>query len=161
MQSRHPEVTGHSPKSDGRDRTAESRIAVLLFAMSLAHFAGAADKAQKVPDDSEIEQFLSANAWCSFSFNKNTGSSRKERGIFDSNGVVSKSSGAESYHSSRAGTVAGQSANADEGRWRVRGATLHLSRDGVNWEPQQVQVSFNSNGSPILKSDGKEYARCQ
>ena len=45
--------------------------------------------------------------------------------------------------------------------FRVHGATLHLSRDGVTWEPQQVQVSVNSNGSPILKSDGKEYARCQ
>ena len=161
MQSRHPDVVTPFFKSSDRGRPAASRVALLLIAMSLAVSATAADKAQKVPDDSEIEQFLAANAWCSFSFNKNTGSSRKERVVFDSNGVVSKTSGAESYHSGRAGTVAGQSANADEGRWRVRGATLHLSRDGVNWEPQQVHVSFNSNGSPILKSDGKEYARCQ
>ena len=161
MQGRQRDVTARSPDNGRRGRMATSRIALLLIAMSFAFLACAADKAQKVPDDSEIEQFLSANAWCSFSFNKNTGSSRKERVVFDSNGVVSKTSGAESYHSNRAGTVAGQSANADEGRWRVHGATLHLSRDGVNWEPQQVQVSFNSYGSPILKSDGKEYARCQ
>ena len=161
MQSRHPDVVTPFYKSRGRGRAAGSRIALPLIAMSLAFSASASDKAQKVPDDSEVEQFLSANAWCSFSFNKNTGSSRKDRVVFDSNGVVSKTSGAESYHSSRAGTVAGQSANADEGRWRVHGAMLHLSRDGVNWEPQQVQVSFNSNGSPILKSDGKEYARCR
>ena len=161
MQLPHPDEIRPSHRSDRRDRTGASGIAILLITMSLAFSAGAADKAQTIPDDSEIEQFLSANAWCAFSFNKTTGSSRTERVVFGSNGVIRKTSGAESYHSSRAGTVAGQSANADEGRWRVRGATLHLSRDGVNWEPQQVQVSFNSNGSPILKSDGKEYARCQ
>lgn len=137
------------------------RAALVLLAFHPLCCAVAAEKKDAIPSDREIEQFLSANAWCSFAFNKTTGSSRKERVVFGSDGVVAKTSGAESYTSGRAGSVAGQSANAEQGRWRVRSATLQLSSDGMNWEPLQVQVSVNSSGSPILKSEGKEYARCQ
>ena len=37
---------------------------------------------------------------------------------------------------------------------------LHLSQDGMNWTPQQLQVTQNSNGYPIIKSGGKEYMQC-
>src|SRR5437870_4913303 len=36
----------------------------------------------------------------------------------------------------------------------------HLSQDGMNWAPQQLQVTQNSNGYPIIKSGGKEYMQC-
>ena len=38
---------------------------------------------------------------------------------------------------------------------------LHLSQDGATWAPQQLQVTQNSNGSPIIKSGGKEYMVCR
>jgi hypothetical protein len=38
---------------------------------------------------------------------------------------------------------------------------LHLSKDGVNWEPQALQVTQNSSGYPIIKSGGKEYMTCK
>ena len=58
------------------------------------------------------------------------------------------------------GSVAGQSSNRNQGRWKVDAGMLHLSQDGLNWAPQQLQVTQNSNGYPIIKSGGKEYMQC-
>jgi len=110
--------------------------------------------------DGQISQFLTRNAWCGFTYNKNTGTSTKERVVFYSNGTVARTSGAETYNSGPAGSVAGQSGNANQGRWKVANGMLHLSQDGTNWTPQPLQVTQNSNGSPIIKSNGKEYMVC-
>jgi len=83
-----------------------------------------------------------------------------ERVVFAANGLVSKSSGAQTYNSGAAGSVAGQYANAEQARWKVANGMLHFSQDGMNWAPQELQVTQNSNGYPILKSGGKEYMRC-
>jgi len=111
--------------------------------------------------DGQISAFLMGNAWCGFTYNKTTGASRSERVVFHPNGVIAQGSNAETYSSGAGGTVAGQSRGGNQGRWKVQNSMLLLSQDGVNWEPQQVQVTRNSNGSPILKSGGKEYMVCQ
>jgi len=111
--------------------------------------------------DGQISAFLTGNAWCGFTYNKTTGASRSERVVFHGNGVVTQGTNAESYSSGYGGTVAGQSRGGNQGRWKVQNSMLLLSQDGVNWEPQQVQVTRNSNGSPILKSGGKEYMVCR
>jgi hypothetical protein len=108
-----------------------------------------------------LSQFLMHNAWCSFSYNKNTGTSRQERVVFQPNGVVVQSGGAETYSSGYGGTVAGQSRGGKHGRWKVANETLHLSEDGRNWTPQPLQITRNSNGYPIIKSEGKEYMVCR
>src|SRR5258708_4229165 len=82
--------------------------------------------------DGQISQFLTRNAWCGFTYNKNTGTSTKERVVFYSNGTVARTSGAETYNSGPAGSVAGQYGSANQGRWKVANGMLHLSPDGTN-----------------------------
>lgn len=123
----------------------------LVFAKAAAPAGG---------QDGQISQFLTRNAWCGFTYNKTSGTSTRERVVFYSNGTVARTSGAQTYSSGPAGSVAGQSANANQGRWKVANGTLNLSQDGVNWTPQPLQVTQNSNGSPIIKSNGKEYMVC-
>jgi len=81
--------------------------------------------------------------------------------VFRPDGLVVSGSGAETYSSGYGGTVAGQSRGANQGRWRVQEGILHLSQDGMNWAPQQMQITQNSNGYPIIKSNGKEYMQCK
>jgi hypothetical protein len=128
--------------------------------------AGAAAAAKPEPGgkaagvDGQLAQLLASGAWCGFTYNQHTGTSTSERVVFAANGFVSQSSGAQTYNSGPAGSVAGQSANASRARWKVANGTLQLSQDGVNWNPQALQVTQNSSGSPIIKSNGKEYMRC-
>ena len=110
--------------------------------------------------DGQLTAFLTRNAWCGFTYNQHTGTSTSERVVFGADGLVSRSSGAETYNSGPAGSVAGQYGNAERGRWKVSNGMLHLSQDGMNWTPQPLQVTQNSNGSPIIKSGGKEYMQC-
>lgn len=112
-------------------------------------------------DDAQLSQFLTRNAWCGFTYNKTSGTSRTERVVFAPNGTVSQTSGAQTYNSGPAGSVAGQSSGGQQGRWKVANGQLHLSPDGVNWQPQALQITQNSNGSPIVKSGGKEYMVCR
>ena len=110
--------------------------------------------------DGQLTQLLTSSAWCGFTYNQRSGTSTKERVVFNGNGTVFRTSGAETYNSGPAGSIAGQYGNANQGRWKVDGGLLHLSQDGTNWTPQQLQVTQNSNGYPIINSGGKEYMRC-
>lgn len=121
----------------------------------------AAKAAPGAPKDQEVVQFLTANAWCSFTYNQRTGTSTRERVVFRGDGTVSQQGGAETYSSGTSGTVAGQHASGNQGRWRVQGGMLQLSSDGTNWNPQPLQVTQNSNGYPIIKSGSKEYMICK
>ncbi len=112
------------------------------------------------PEQQAVE-FLTANAWCSFTYNQRSGTSTRERVVFRGDGTVTSQGGAETYSSGYGGTVAGQHASGNQGRWRVEGGMLQLSSGGVNWSPQPLEVTRNSNGYPILKSGGKEYMVCQ
>jgi hypothetical protein len=111
--------------------------------------------------DSQLAQFLTRNPWCGFTYNQHTGTSTSERVVFYGNGTVVQTSGRETYNSGPNGTVAGQHGGGQQGRWKVANGVLHLSQDGVNWSPQPLQVTQNSNGYPIIKSDGKEYMVCR
>ena len=127
--------------------------------------AGAAAKSQKPAaapggTDGQLTALLTRNAWCGFTYNQHTGTSTNERVVFSPNGQVSRSSGAQTYNSGSAGSVAGQSSNAAQARWKVANGMLHVSQDGTNWTPQPLQVTQNSNGYPIIKSGGKEYMQC-
>jgi hypothetical protein len=83
--------------------------------------------------DAQISELLMRNAWCAFSSN--------ERIVFYSNGMVSRT--------------------GEQGRWKIGNGMLYLSPDGVNWQPQPLQVTQSSSGHPILKSGGKDYLVCR
>ena len=111
--------------------------------------------------DAEIRQVLLSSAWCSFAYNKISGTSRTERVQFAADGTMSVASGAESFSSGRAGSVAGQSSGAQTLFWKVLGGDLHLSEDRSSWQGVGLEGKRNSNGSLILVADGKEYAQCR
>lgn len=111
--------------------------------------------------DAQLSEFLTRNTWCGFTYNQRSGTSSSERVVFYTNGMVSQTSGSETYSSEPAGSVAGQYSGGKQGRWKVADGMLHLSSDGVNWQPQPLQVTQNSNGYPIIKSGGKEYMVCR
>jgi len=108
-----------------------------------------------------LATLLTSSAWCGFTYNKQTGTSTTERVVFHGNGSVARTTGAETYNSGAAGSVAGQYGNGEEGRWRVVNGTLQVSEDGMNWAPLPLQITRNSNGAPIIKADGREYAQCR
>ena len=126
--------------------------------------AGAAAKSGKPAAasgaDGQLTALLTRNAWCGFTSNQHTGTSTNERVVFSANGRVARSAGAQTYSSGPAGSVAGQSSNAEQAHWKVANGMLHLSQDGTNWSPQPLQVTQNSSGYPIIKSGGKEYMQC-
>ena len=147
------------PMANGQPNINSARRIVFTKAGS-----GAAAKAEKPAAasgmDGQLSALLSRNAWCGFTYNQHTGTSTSERVVFAANGLVSRSSGAQTYNSGAAGSVAGQYGNAERGRWKVANGMLHLSQDGTNWAPQPLQVTQNSNGAPIINSGGKEYMQC-
>ena len=111
--------------------------------------------------DAQLSALLTSSAWCGFTYNQRSGTSTSERVVFHGNGLVEQRSGAQTYNSGPAGSVAGQHGGGKQGRWKVENGQLHLSEDGSNWAPQMMQVTYNSNGSPIIKSGGKEYMVCR
>lgn len=110
-----------------------------------------------------LSQLLVSSAWCSFSYNKTSGTTRQSRVQFLPNGSWSSGSQAETYNSGPSGSVAGQYNNGSGGEWAVKGGRLYMSDppETPSLEPvEPFSVTQNSNGSPIINAMGKEYARC-
>ena len=111
--------------------------------------------------DAQIRQVLTANAWCSFSYNKISGASHTRRVVFQSDGMVFTTGGGETYSSGRAGTVSSQSSSRQAARWKVYQQRVYADpMDGSGFQDLGVTASRNSNGYLILKSDGREYSMC-
>lgn len=131
----------------------------LILSMSLSLAAGAAPKPPAGNVDGKIKQLLVSSPWCSFSYRG--GVTNKERVTFRGDGTIVSQKQGEVYASGDAGTYASQGNDGETGYWKVAGGKVYLSEDGYAWEPLAIQLTFNSNGSPILKADGKEFGRCR
>jgi len=165
LEGRQLKVALVEPGPSGQPNLNASRQLVMTRSGAASPAAKAAPAApaagkEASAQDAQISQFLSGNAWCAFSYNKTSGASHKERVVFRRDGVVVQTTGGETYSSGAAGTVAGQSWGGNQARWRARNAQLELSRDGVNWAVQPLNVTRNSNGYPIINANGKEYMQC-
>jgi hypothetical protein len=157
------------PGPNGQPNLNASRQLVMTRSGSGGPAAGPAAKAapaapaagqQGSAQDAQVVQFLTGNAWCAFSYNKTSGASSKERVVFRRDGIVVQQTGSETYSSGSGGIVAGQRSGGNQARWRARNGQLELSQDGVNWAPQVLNVTRNSNGYPIINANGKEYMQC-
>ncbi len=112
--------------------------------------------------------FLTRNAWCTFSFSGGStytggsyGNSNSSRTVFRPDGIAVETTGHELTNSGAPGNVYANGNGGQQVRWKVENATLMISADGVQWAPQQLNITQNSNGSPIVKSGGKEYMVCK
>ena len=127
---------------------------------------GAAAKAEKAPKaekagKDELSKLLQSSPWCYFRYNQISGSSHQERAVFHGDGRWSSGARGESYSSGAYGTVAGQTDSSAGGRWQAKGGRLLMSEGGGPLQDTGLQVTQNSNGYPILKSEGKEWSQCR
>lgn len=118
--------------------------------------------AKKEPSRSpELSGLLLSSPWCSFSYNKTSGSSSSKRVVFSRDGNWSAGGRSEGYSSGTGGTMAGQQDGGDGGRWKVEGGRLLMSSsEEPSLSPVDFRVTRNSNGFPILHADGVEYSQC-
>lgn len=105
-------------------------------------------------------QLLLSSAWCSFSYNQISGTSKTTRARFFANGTYSFGNQRESQSSGPYGSVYGQSGGGGGGRWQVKGGELYMSEGGGLPEHVQTVLKRNSNGYPIIVADGVEYSQC-
>jgi len=114
----------------------------------------------RTAQDQQLAQLILGSRWCHFTYNQRTGTSYKETVSLSKDGILTVSNGTDTYSSGYAGTVAGSYQGGKRYYWRIQGGLLHLSQDGATWAPQPGSLQLNSAGQPIIKSDGKEYSRC-
>ena len=120
--------------------------------------AGKAPAAKAGKD--KLSALLLSSAWCSFTYNKISGTSHQERVVFSADGRWGLGARGETYSSGANGSVAGQSDSSSGGRWVAKGGSLLMSTGGGDLEDIGLSVTKNSNGYPILKSGSKEYSSC-
>ena len=126
---------------------------------------GAPQQGQEQPraaGNDQLSRLLLSSAWCSFRYNKVSGTSSTEKYRFFPNGTWNNGGRTETYNSGANGTVAGQYDSQGGGRWEVRGGQLFMS-SSENPQLQPVEgfsVTQNSNGYPIINSGGKEFSSC-
>jgi hypothetical protein len=133
-------------------------LPLFISAIALACSAHAQTNSQQ---DAQIRQVLTANAWCSFSYNKTSGASHTRRVVFQPDGMVVTTGGGETYSSGRNGTVSGQSSARQAARWKVYQHRVFADPlDGSGFQDLEVTATRNPNGYLILKSDGREYSMC-
>lgn len=110
-----------------------------------------------------LETLLLSSAWCSFKYNKVSGSSSSTRFQFFNNGTYSNSGRSETYNSGRYGTVAGQHDSGGRGQWQVHNGQLYVSNppEQPDLQPVPVMVTRNSSGYPIINAEGVEYSMCK
>jgi hypothetical protein len=109
----------------------------------------------------QLSQLLVSSAWCSFSYNKISGTTSQTRVQYFRNGTWSAGGQRESYNSGPNGTAFGQSNSNNGGQWAVRNGQLWGSFGNGPLElVKPFSVTRNSNGYPILNSLGQEYSMC-
>ena len=111
--------------------------------------------------DAQARQLLLSSAWCSFTYNKVSGTSTTRKVVFRPDGVMVVDGGAETYSSGAGGTYAGQSANSGAVRWKLENLRLYVDQgDGAAFQDVGLTAERNSSGYPILHAAGREYSMC-
>lgn len=114
------------------------------------------------PQDAQSRQILMGSVWCSFTYNKVSGTSTTRKVVFRSDGVMTINGGAETYSSGYGGAYAGQSSNSNAMLWKLENQRLFVDdRSGAGFQDVGLTATTNSNGSIILHSQGREYAMCR
>ncbi len=113
------------------------------------------------PQDAQARQVLTGSAWCSFTYNKVSGTSTTRKVVFRLDGVMTINGGAETYSSGYGGTYGGQSSSGGMMLWKVENLRLLIDqRNGTGFQDIGLTTSKNSNGYPVLHAEGREYTMC-
>lgn len=117
-------------------------------------------RAQPAGNDQLSRLLLSSN-WCWLRYSN--GNSYTQKVHFEPNGTWQDFSESDIYVNNQyAQTVSQATGNrSGGGQWQVRGGQLWLSSsDSPQLAPVELSVTRNSNGSPIINADGREYYMC-
>jgi len=117
----------------------------------------------KIDVSSSLAKLLLSSPWCTFHYNQTSGASSSSRVVFHPDGTWERGRQGETYSSGYGGTYAGQSNSGDAGKWKVENNLLYMSSAETRGElqPLQLFVKKNSNGYPIINSNGDEYSQCK
>jgi hypothetical protein len=117
--------------------------------------------------DAQLRAFLLSSAWCSFSYNKVSGSTNTSRNVFLANGILMIGTNREGGTVNQNGGGAGangsyysQSQGGQQARWQVQGGQLYVDL-GQGMQAVPMQITRNSSGYPIITASGTEYSQCQ
>jgi hypothetical protein len=122
---------------------------------------GATPAATGNEQDVQARQVLTNSAWCSFTYNKISGTSTTRKVVFRRDGVMTINGGAETYSSGYGGSYAGQSNSGGAMRWKLENLRLLIDQgSGTGFQDIGLTATQNSNGSVILRAEGREYAMC-
>lgn len=111
--------------------------------------------------DAQARQMLMSTAWCSFTYNKHSGTSTTRKVVFHPDGVMTINGGRETYSSGYAGTYAGQSNSSGAMQWKLDNLRLFVDQgDGSGFQDIELKATRNSNGYTILHAGGLEYSMC-
>ncbi|CAN5155001.1 hypothetical protein BH11PSE11_BH11PSE11_32590 [soil metagenome] len=111
--------------------------------------------------DVQARQVLVRSAWCSFTYNKVSGSSSTRKVVFRPDGIMTVNGGGETYSSGYGGTYASQTNTAGTMLWKLENLRLYIDpRDGSGFQDIGLTATTNSNGSIILRAVGREYSMC-
>jgi len=121
----------------------------------------------------KLQQLLTSSAWCSFSFKGGSqySSTSSSRVRFFADGTYAKGSRSEGSFTGKAmddygnqqpdgSSYGSQTDSGADGRWEVVRDQLFMSEGNGAMEPVDLVIRYNSNGSPVLEAEGKEYSRC-
>jgi hypothetical protein len=124
------------------------------------------------PQDRQLTQLLLSSAWCSFSYNQTSGTTKTSRSQFQPNGVLVIGTNAEGGTTNQngggtvdlgggaTGSVYGQSRGGQQARWQVQGGQLFIDL-GQGMQMVPLSITRNSNGYPIITANGSEYSQCR
>jgi hypothetical protein len=137
-------------------------VLLTLLGLPVLHASAQVAKgANAGSQDAQSRQVLTSTAWCSFTYNKVSGTSTTRKVVFRPDGVMTINGGAETYSSGSGGTFAGQSRKSSALRWKMENSRLYVDQGGgAGFQDVGLTATRNSNGSIILHADGREYAMC-
>ena len=134
--------------------------------------AAPAPPASGSPQDRQLSQLLLSSAWCSFSYNQTSGTTRSSRSAFQANGILLIGTNAEGGTTNQsgggmvdlgggaAGSVYSQHQGGQQARWQVQGGQLFIDL-GQGMQAVPLSITRNSNGYPIITANGSEYSQCR
>ena len=117
--------------------------------------------------DRQVIALLVATPWCAFSYSGaqsatgSSGTTRTERVVLSADGTARSNRQGEFSGSGVNGSATVGSADGQTGRWRFARGILAFSTDGVEWQPVEFTMTYNSNGYPIPVVGGREYMACR
>ena len=126
----------------------------------------ASEPGDGTPQDQQLRQLLLSSPWCSFSYSQTSGSTHTSRNVFYADGRLAVNTNYEGGTvnqfgggNTATGSVSTQAQGGDVIQWQVQGGQLYINA-GQGMQLARLTISRNSNGYPIITTDGKEYSQC-